>query len=526
MKQASTREKKQRAIFVLSSAFVLVLCVLLAGCSLQRKTITSSAQLNDPSVTIGVVTDTSEGILVEKEFPKAKIEYFRGEMNGFVSVSQGKIDAFVFSKVTMNAAMRAGLEDVKILDESVGEPNRGAVVISPVSKIPDLEDKVNEFIDEIKADGTLDDMKKRWIENAEETMPDIDLPKESDIHLIAGTTGSNMPFTYYAGTDLEGYDIELAYRFAAWLGATIEFKVYDYDGIISAAQGGDIDCIFADFFITPERAETVAFSQPTSVEEVGIMVRDSASAGAAGDIRKSFEKTFIREDRWKLFASGVATTLLITVLSAVLGTLLGFAVYMMCRKGSRIANKITGFCIWLIQGMPVIVLLMILYYVIFSGSGLSGTAVSVIGFALIFAASVFNMLQGGVGAIDIGQTEAAYSLGYTDRQAFFRIVLPQALPHFMPDYKVQITALIKATAVVGYVAVQDLTKMGDLVRSRTYEAFFPLIAVAIIYFILAAILTRIVNRIEIRIDPRQRPTEEILKGIIINDRTDPSEKEI
>ena len=127
------------------------------------------------------------------------------------------------------------------------------------------------------------------------------------------------------------------------------------------------------------------------------------------------------------------------------------------------------------------------------------------------------MLRTGVGAIDRGQTEAAYALGYTDRKAFFRIILPQALPHFMPTYKGEITSLIKATAVVGYVAVQDLTKMGDIVRSRTYEAFFPLIAVAVIYFVLAAILTFVANKIEIRIDPRKRPRGELLKGVKTDD---------
>lgn len=97
------------------------------------------------------------------------------------------------------------------------------------------------------------------------------------------------------------------------------------------------------------------------------------------------------------------------------------------------------------------------------------------------------------------------------RKAFYRIILPQALPHVMPAYKKQITTLIKATAVVGYVAVQDLTKMGDIVRSSTYEAFFPLIAVAVFYFILAGILTWIVSRIEIRTVPGRKAGGELKK---------------
>ena len=275
-----------------------------------------------------------------------------------------------------------------------------------------------------------------------------------------------------------------------------------------------MDCIFANLYITPEREQAISFSDPTYVTDVGVMVQDTGSgkkdgSGSSGgfldSLKESFEKTFIRENRWQLFLEGIVTTLLITVISMLLGTLLGFAVFMICRRGHRVANAVTRFCIWLIEGMPVVVLLMILYYVVFSELKMSGVVVSVIAFTLVFGAAVVNILRAGVAAVGTGQSEAAFSLGYTDRKAFFKIILPQALPHAMPAYKGQTKALIKATAVVGYVAVQDLTKMGDIVRSRTYEAFFPLIAVAVFYFLLAALLIWIVNRIEIRTIPGRRP---------------------
>ena len=257
------------------------------------------------------------------------------------------------------------------------------------------------------------------------------------------------------------------------------------------------------------------FSEPSYSGGTSLIVLSAAEAetGFFASVKTSFEKTFLRENRWKLFVQGIGTTLLITVLSIAFGTALGFAVFLLCRRGNPAANAVTRFFMWLIDGMPMVVLLMILYYIVFGKVAISGTVVSVIAFTLAFASAVIAMLKSGVGAIDFGQTEAAWALGYTDRRAFFRVVLPQALPHFMPAYKGQVTSLIKATAVVGYVAVQDLTKMGDIVRSRTYEAFFLLIAVAVIYFVLAAVLTAAVNRIELRIDPRRRKRETILKGV-------------
>ena len=113
--------------------------------------------------------------------------------------------------------------------------------------------------------------------------------------------------------------------------------------------------------------------------------------------------------------------------------------------------------------------------------------------------------------------QAAAALGYTERKAFFRVVLPQTIPHILPTYLGQVTALIKATAVVGYIAVQDLTKMGDIIRSRTYEAFFPLISVAVIYFVLAGILNFLVRRLGSILDVRGRRNGMLLRGVKLHD---------
>ena len=164
-----------------------------------------------------------------------------------------------------------------------------------------------------------------------------------------------------------------------------------------------------------------------------------------------------------------------------------------------------------------VVLLMILYYIIFGSVSISGIVVAVVGFTLTFGAAVFGLLKMGVGAVENGQYEAAYALGYSNRRTFFKIILPQALPHVMPAYKGEIVGLIKATAIVGYIAVQDLTKMGDIVRSRTYEAFFPLIAITIIYFVLEGLIGLIVSRIGTNINPKKRSRANILKGVKTDD---------
>ena len=168
----------------------------------------------------------------------------------------------------------------------------------------------------------------------------------------------------------------------------------------------------------------------------------------------------------------------------------------------------------IIEGTPVVVVLMILFYVIFGKiKDMSGILVAIIGFTLTFGAFVYDHMTVSVNSVDRGQTEAAYALGYTRNKTFFRMILPQAMTIFLPSYCGQAVDLIKATAVVGYVAVNDLTKMGDIIRSNTYEAFFPLIATAVIYFLLTWIISLLLGTVKRRFEPKLRSKNDILKGI-------------
>jgi len=147
---------------------------------------------------------------------------------------------------------------------------------------------------------------------------------------------------------------------------------------------------------------------------------------------------------------------------------------------------------------------MILYYVIFGRSGLSAVWVAVIGFTLNFGAYTSEIMRSGIDSIDGGQREAALALGYTENRAFFKFIFPQAALRQFPVYRGEVITLLKSTSVVGYIAIQDVTKISDIIRSRTYEAFFPLIVTAVIYFILAWILSLILKLVLRCIDPKRK----------------------
>ena len=198
--------------------------------------------------------------------------------------------------------------------------------------------------------------------------------------------------------------------------------------------------------------------------------------------------------------------------SVLAGTALGFGLCMAYRKKNKAIIRLIDAFSWLIRGLPTVVLLLIMYYVVFGSLSVSGTIVSILSCTMIFAVTVCGHLQSGIRAIDRGQFEACTALGYREKDGFRRIILPQVIRFSLPGYKSEIIALIKATSIVGYIAVQDLTKTGDIIRSATYEAFAPLILTAIVYFLLAWLLTKIVDMLQ-TLAEKSTTLDHYLKGV-------------
>ena len=203
------------------------------------------------------------------------------------------------------------------------------------------------------------------------------------------------------------------------------------------------------------------------------------------DVAESFSNNLIVEDRYRMILEGLQVTLLITLCAAVLGTLLGGLVCWMRMSRWKWLQQVARVYIDLMRGTPVLVLLMLMYYVVMAPVDATGIVVAIVTFAMNTAAYISEMLRTTIQGIDCGQTEAGLALGFTPRQTFLKIVLPQVVRAVMPVYQGEIVSLLKGTSIVGYIAVADMTRASDLIRSRTFDAFFPLIVTAIIYFVVA-----------------------------------------
>ena len=207
----------------------------------------------------------------------------------------------------------------------------------------------------------------------------------------------------------------------------------------------------------------------------------------------SFYNNFIAEDRYRMILDGLQVTILITLGAIILGTLLGGLICWMRMSRHSGLQKVARVYIDIMRGTPVLVVLMLMYYVIMAPLEASGVVVAIITFGMNTAAYIGEMLRTSIQGIDRGQTEAGLALGYTPRQTFIRIVLPQVIKSVMPVYEGEVVSLLKGTSIVGYIAVADMTRASDLIRSRTFDAFFPIIVTAIIYFFMAWLIGRLLK---------------------------------
>ena len=232
------------------------------------------------------------------------------------------------------------------------------------------------------------------------------------------------------------------------------------------------------------------------------------------EISSSFEKTFITDDRWLQLLNGLGVTVQITIFAALIGLVLGFLIAVIrsthdmtvqgkkCRNFSDFILKFLNFLcniyITIIRGTPVVIQLMIMYFIVFASSR-NGIFAAILSFGINSGAYVAEIVRSGIMSIDKGQFEASRSLGFNYRSTMIHIILPQAFKNILPARGNEFIVLVKETSVAGYVALQDLTYVGNLIRSRTYEAFFPLITVALIYLIIVLILTFLLKKIERRL---------------------------
>jgi polar amino acid transport system substrate-binding protein len=467
---------------------------------------------------VGIFTGTVHDAFMEKKYPNASVFRFESSADMMMSLKTGKVDAAMFDLITARLIMKHnpefGLLSDQVLDMPLG--------VGFNKNNPELLKDFNLFLTEVRQDGTYKKMEKRWFEeDAEEAKMPVFPEINSGKKIKAGVSVEDLPYVAVMNGEFVGFDIEMLKTFAQKRNYQLEIITMEFPSLVAALAAGKVDMITDGIAISEERAKEINFSDPYAIFRTAVIAPKTSLPGYVNTgieekqvsffqkVSQSFYNNIILEKRYLLIINGLFITIIISIFAAVFGSLMGGLICFMRMSKNKILSLIAGLYISLLRGTPVLVLLMIIYYVVFASVNINPVVVAIIAFGLNFAAYVSEMFRTSIGSVEKGQWEAGIAGGFTRVQTFKNIIMPQALRHVLPVYKGEFISLVKMTSIVGYIAVQDLTKAGDIIRSRTFDAFFPLIMAAVIYLFIAWLLTRALDYIEVSADPKRKSSKRI-----------------
>lgn len=467
--------------------------------------------------TAGVVTGTPQDEIIKANIKNVKVQYFNNVTDLTLALDKNKVDFISLPTVNYYGLLEQypdlGYIDVNLKTYDVG------TIFPKTDDGEALCKELNEYIAKIKDSGELQKLQDYWLYPKD--WENIDIPKNGKNGTInMATSNTFKPFSFMLNDKNVGYDIAIIAGFCQEYGYGLNIDNVEFAGALSGIAAGKYDLAAGQISWTEERARSVLYSDFYYTQKMVAIVNtnnidnqyvvtgdDSNSSQDSGlsikSIGTSIHRTIIDENRWMTILHGLAITLIITIGGFILANIMGALMCAMSMSKSRFLKIIARIYSNLMMGLPIVVILMILYYIIFAHSSISNVVVAIIGFGLALGAYMAQLFEVNIRGVDVGQREAALSMGLTKRQTLCGIVLTQAVRTMVPEYFSNLIRMMKGTAIVGYIAVTDLTKVGDIIRSSTYEAIVPLITIAIIYLLIATIMLLIMRLIQRKLTPKR-----------------------
>ena len=507
--------KKHCAVLgVLLFLTVLLFCTACAG-KTEEQPIEKLADLMEREAVLSFASDTDLTKEVLAVCPKAEIVFYDDTVLAMKAIESNKITGYVCGEDYIDGAIAEGdFPNIRKLEDPVCVFYCGLGLAGKTEPVHDYVERVNACIEQLRADGTIKEMVRRWLEDEDAEMPEFEPIENPEATLRIVTFGKSFPYSFMKDGRVVGSDVELAYRVAQALNCDFTLECAEYPAMLMGLATGKFDMVSANLYISDDRKENVLYSVPYNEVNIMMAVRKASDADAGdGDgflamLNNKLYKTFAAENRWMMLLQGLLTTMLITVLGFLLANLLGALFCLLMLSKRKWCNLIADAYSRIMQGLPLVVILMILFYIIFGSTRIPGEIVAIVAFGMVSGSSLAQQFYGGITSVKRGQREAALALGLTPYETVVGIVLPQAVRRVLPGYFSELIGLMKGTAIVGYVAVVDLTRVGDMIRSVTFDAFFPLFAVALIYFLIAFLLLSLLKTIMKRLEPKRVKKEE------------------
>lgn len=498
-----------------------ILSFILSACSSSSNDDKPSPQKDKPTCladikgsSIAVALGSAYDIFLSKDSNLNIVHIDRGE--ALTAVRNGKVDYTIFDTLV---AVTGGLEKKGLEIKFGGVLPRDHSLPFAKSR-GELCGIFNQFLEYAHSSGLYDKIFNKWTKSqadVKKLKEDIVLdsyytgPIKNKDPLVIVATSASYPWVLIESGGLTGFQPDIIEYFCKWVGITFEYVICDFSAVSAMLETGKGDCCFCPLIKTPESEKAFVWSDPY-VHVGGVIIgrteKESPSEKLSfwEQMEEEFNLNLVKEDRWKLLLNGLIDTLYISFFSILFAIVVGAFICSMRMSRNSAINLIARMLINIIRSVPMLVLLMIMFYVVFAASRAGGEFISIICFAIYFGAYFSEVFRTGIESVSTGQREAGAALGLNKYQVFRFIVLPQALTRCVPVLKGEIITLIKSTSLVGYVAVQDLTKASDLIRSRTMDAFFLLLIVALVYALLSWLTGLLLDKVQDCLTPKSKRT--------------------
>lgn len=494
-KNRSSSNKGANSIQILLTVVVLAFFMILpAACGKyeKEKVLPETVEgFNSSNFTLAVVDGYIFSDLAEKYYPEAKIMHFDSRENAYKSVMIGNADGVIDDEPIIRAVMR-GNDDYRLIDGYV-EPADYAFIFTKNEEGEKLCREFSAYVESLRESGELQQLDDKWFGDRTDNKTSDSM---SDLNGTNGTIRlvydiSNVPFSYMSAGKPVGYDIDLAIGFCREYGYTLEAGPSDFTAMLDGVADESFDMGCGAITVTGERAEKLYFSEADYSGGASICVR-SRNGEQESEVSypgRSFYRTFIENDNYRLFLRGIGTTILITVLTVFAGTIMGCIMYILTQRADPIVRQLTKLTILIIRGVPVIMTIMFLYYVYYRDMYLGEIIAAVIGFTIVFSEKVYCTIKECAEDEINDDLARNYRVEYIDTGEFFAALYIRSGKVMWKSYRENVISLIKITPLAGYIAVYDMTRTVEYFRQNTFEFILPLTVMAIAYMLIIALVS-------------------------------------
>ncbi len=491
MKQNRKRSLTGRLLIV--CAF-MILCLSLTACGKKEEKKTAPEKLSDfagGAYSVGVVEGYIFGDALERNLPGAKLCYYESRDEAYHALQNGEVDAVADDEAIIRAMLRS-TDALLILDGYV-EPSDYAFIFPKTEEGKTLSEEFSAYVDMLRENGELAKLDEKWFGTATDNKTSRDNSElQGERTLLLAFEDDNIPFSYVSADRPVGYEIDLAIGFCEAYGYKLRIRKTDFEDELSGVADGTYDLGCSAIMVTEERKKDYYFSTPDYTGGISLCVMNpqvlAQEKQEKTGLTTSFYRSFIENEQYKHYLKGLCITLVLLISTVVFGTAFGLILYMTGKRGPLLLRGLVKLLIWLLHGVPAVMMIMLIYYSYYSKLRLGRYVAAIIGLTLAFACAVYRIFERYAAKVRDGNLVHDYFVEAIDTRAFFGELKKEQGEDILMDYREAVILCLKATTVCGYVACYDMTKVFDNLRMQYFETMVPLTLMVLVYFLLVQLI--------------------------------------